>query len=67
MCRYTGETQEEREQPERMHFSRKETDYFIKELIKLSNYFFYFDSQQMSPPEDQMSSQQKKEVAFGGV
>lgn len=56
-----------REQPERMHFSRKETDYFIKELIKLSNYFFfYFDSQQMSPPEDQMSSQQKKEVAFGG-
>lgn len=49
-----------------MHFSRKETEHYIKELIKLSNYFFfYLDSQQMSPPEDQMSSWQKKEVVFG--
>lgn len=55
----------EREQPERMHFSHRETEYYLKELIKLSNYFFYLDSQQMSPPEDQMSSQQKQEVVFG--
>ena len=30
-----------REQPERMHFSHRETEYYLKELIKLSNYFFF--------------------------